>query len=146
MSPISLEEAVTRLYENESLTDELDDQPAALLLQWAESQVSQLVTQYRDDDAFEEAFKALRLLVRSMTRYVARRADTPSDEQAAYVQKRIIERAQSMGFTTQAAELHSTGAWVQAQSTADPLDAVQAVIKLVEGGGSGSDDHAPKAF
>lgn len=143
MSPISMESAITRLYDNEGLTDELDDQPAKLLLQWAESQLALMVNRHTNEEAFEDAFKSLRLLVRSMNRFAARRDSMAADEQRNYVQRRIIERAQAMGFTTQAARVESLESWVQSQQAADQLRCVQATIKLVEGeSGSGGTKQA----
>ena len=147
MSPINVENAVIRLYENEGLTDALDDQPAKLLLQWAESQISTMADRHDNEETFEETFKQLRFLVRAINRFAAQRDSMPPEEKQDYVQQRIIDRAQRMGFATAlAAHDASLPAWLHEQDAGDQLACVQATIKLVEGGGSRPDDGASMAF
>ncbi len=79
---VELETVVTQLYEDESLTDELVDADAAVLLKWGEAQLPQLIAQAPTETAFEESFGSLRRYIRQVNRFVGKRdAAAPQDLQ-----------------------------------------------------------------
>lgn len=123
---VDVETAVTRLYEDESLTEDLYDPEASQLLRWAEGLVTQWAQQYARDDDFEARFKPLRAYIRRVSLLVGKRAEL-SDEKRQEVCTKLIENAQEMGVMV---------AQSQAQSLTDELealedsDAVQMFIRL----------------
>ncbi len=136
MPPMSVENAIMSLYENESLTGDLDDKSAKLLLKWAESQLTQMAFRQNDEDTFDEEFKQLRFLVKSINRYAAKRDDMPLAEQQVYVNERVIGRARNIGYSAQVVDDEALSGWVREQQSVDQLACVQATIKLLEDGAS----------
>jgi hypothetical protein len=67
----SLQSEIERLYESESLTDELHDTEAKILLSWAEGQVKALA--FREGGEFEEDCRRLRQFVKYLNRFVGQR-------------------------------------------------------------------------
>ncbi len=95
---VDLENATIRLYEEASLTEDLMDQDATMLLKWAEQQVADLVAQHgSDDEAFETAFSALRSVVKNMNRFVGQSAMSDEDKQAQRLEN-ITQSAHEIGF------------------------------------------------
>lgn len=96
MMTIDLENASIQLYEDISLTDELDDSEAQTLLKWGEQQLSKLAT---DEAQFEQNFKALRQMLKRINRMVGRRADLDDDDVKKSLGK-FVESAQQLGYST----------------------------------------------
>jgi hypothetical protein len=132
MADIDLEDAVTRLYEDSSITDELTDGPAQLLLQWGEARLSLMVNTSTDEERFEQDFKRLRLLLKSMNRFTGLRNQMNLDEQRDYL-RRILQRGQELGFP---AAWGHVGSFVDRQQLMDEAASVRALIALVETGAS----------
>lgn len=95
--PVNIENAIMNLYDDSSLTDELTDQPAKALLQWAEAQIPALAAQFPEEDPFEGAMKSLRGLLKGINRLVGQRDTLLPDERTAAL-KALMERAQALGF------------------------------------------------
>ena len=95
---ISIESVVNRLYEDVSLTEELTDDAAKLLLKWGRTQLDVLVKNATDEETFDDAFKQLRRTIKSINRFTARRHTMSREEQQEYLEK-IMKRAQELGLT-----------------------------------------------
>jgi hypothetical protein len=125
---VDLETATTRLYEEASLTDDLVDQDATMLLRWAEQQVAELVTKYGSDEAaFENAFSALRSLVKNMNRYVGQ-LDMSDEKQQAQRLENITRSASEIGFEMTPA----FGAQSLAPSAKSNSDLIQAMLNSLQ--------------
>jgi hypothetical protein len=113
-----------RFLENESLTADLDDGSAKMLLDWgmSRSKVIAQSTDGLDDEAAEEAMyprlRAMRRLMRSVNRWVTRQKEMDDEgratlldrmiEQAAIIYDKNIDRAQREAFRQQLATLADT--------------------------------------
>ncbi|MGQ9887174.1 MAG: hypothetical protein ACUVSX_01675 [Aggregatilineales bacterium] len=116
MSQQQREWGVQSLYEEADVRDELTDDEAQALLQWAEEQVGRLAEQELDDEAFEAALAHLKRLMRSMNRFAARLPDLAVADQQAMLEKMQVS-ASAIGLTALGA--FSAQA---ADSLADPHD------------------------
>lgn len=78
-----IQRVIDSFMENESLTDELEDAPARLLLDWAMSCARQIVqgTGNLHEEAADEAMAPRLKTLRQMVRSVSRLASSPSPEQ-----------------------------------------------------------------
>jgi len=76
------QQAIERLYEDESLTSALDDTAAQPLMRWAERQLERLAPSAPDEPRFEQDFAALRKLIKRIGRYIDRRREWSEAEQA----------------------------------------------------------------
>ncbi len=94
---IDIESVVTRLYEDVSLTEELTDEPAKLLLKWGRIRLNILVENAPDEETFVNSFKQLRRVIKSINRFTARRHIMSNEEQREYLEK-IMNRAQELGL------------------------------------------------
>jgi methionyl-tRNA synthetase len=130
MSQEQAERAVESLYEETAARDELDDDEAEILLQWAETQIQRLADQDMDDESFDEAYtQVIRLLTR-MNRFAARRADLPLEEQKTFL-SRIAESASAVGLVVSETQMDAYLAQPVAQ---DGSTHIQSLITLVAGG------------
>lgn len=134
-----LENAVTRLYEDISLTDELTDEPAKVLLEWGEGRVRLMVNTMTDEDAFEERFKQLRQLMKSINRFTGRRHEMPPEEQADYVRK-IMERAQELGYQSPYGRV---GEYLERQKSLENGENIHLLTQLIETGQLELSDRRP---
>jgi hypothetical protein len=89
-----LQTEIERLYETESLTDELMDDEANALLQWGEAQVRWLADQ---DNDFEAACQELRRLMGRINTFVGLRDSHSPEEQQLWL-GRISESALLLGY------------------------------------------------
>lgn len=94
----SLEDATIRMYEDISLTEELTDEPAKVLLKWGEAKLTTLAekTTNIDSEDFEDHFKSLRRVMKSINKLVGQ-TDLDDDTVRKRLTK-LIERAQSLGL------------------------------------------------
>ncbi len=99
MSQQQREWGVQSLYEEADVRDELTDDEAQALLQWAEEQVARLAEQELDDEAFETALAHLKRLMRGMNRFAARLPDLAAADQQAMLEKMQVS-ASAIGLTT----------------------------------------------
>lgn len=119
---MDLETATSRLYEDASLTEDLIDEEAKKLLQWAETQLPDLIVKYTDETAFDEAFKALKTMVKGMNRFVGQRASMDDTEKQERLGK-IAATAVTLGFNpTIAAGSAQVARQEQAQNNMDVLN------------------------
>jgi hypothetical protein len=93
---VDLEAAVTHLYEDESLTAELDDPEATALLKWAEAQIERLVAQYPSEDDYDAHYTPLRAFVKRLNKVVGQRADMDAEERLEML-TRMADTARSLG-------------------------------------------------
>ena len=84
---INMETIVTQLYEDISLTDELTDETAKRLLIWGRRQLETLAATTSDQETFDDKFKQLRRVIKSINRFTARRQEMTYEEQAEYLGK-----------------------------------------------------------
>lgn len=125
-----VESAIIRLYDDSSLTDELTDEPASALLQWGETRLAQMANTITDDTAFEDQFMALRQLLKSASRFTARRHALPAEEQTDYLQK-ILETAKTLGFMP---SYGMVGAYLEQQQALDDVQHIHLLTRFVETG------------
>jgi hypothetical protein len=130
VADIDLQDATIRMYEDISLTDELTDGPAMVLLQWGEGRLSIIANTSPDEDSFEQDFKRLRLLLKAINRFTGLREQMDSEDQADYV-RRILQRGQELGFPPAWGQL---AAYMAQQDSLDEEGCVRALISLVETG------------
>jgi hypothetical protein len=121
--------ALQQLYEDANLRDELTDDEAQPLYQWAEAQIAQLDAAAADDAAFETSLEALRRLLKSINRFVGRRPFSTPDQQAEGLAK-IAEHAQSLGY---ALPSERQSAFLQSQAATDNLSALSALLNEIGG-------------
>lgn len=117
---VDLKTAISYLYEDESLTGELDDAEAQTLLKWAEGRVGSLVDQFPDDEAYDSAFTPLRAMLKRVNKVVGQRNDMAPDEMVEMLGK-IAETARSMGGQVDDAQVQSAAAGLAALPAADAL-------------------------
>lgn len=135
MSQSQLESALEYLYGDTSVRDELTDDEARTLLQWGESQITQLAGQDMDDEQFDEAFAHLRKLISRINRFTGLRSGMSPDEQQAAIQK-ITESA--VGVTAQSLSAQAAPnvspervmAYLQGQAALDNTANIQALTTL----------------
>ena len=125
---IDVESAVMRLYEDPSLRDAIADDPANTLLKWAEDKVVALAEKHEDEEAFEDEFKTLRRLIKTMNRYGGRQNDMDGEEKQKHVGK-LVERAQALGYPVKQPKADDM---VQAQGAVSESDGIQALIDMLE--------------
>lgn len=121
MSQQQREWGVQSLYEEADVRDELTDDEAQALFQWAEEQVNRLANQELDDAAFETALTHLKRLIRNMNRFAARLPDLNAEDQQAMLAKMRVS-ASAIGLT-------ALGAF-SAQAAALPADPYDVAANL----------------
>jgi hypothetical protein len=134
MTQINLESAIVRLYEDISLTDEVDDATARIMHQWAEAQLQRYANLSKDPEIFEERFHTLRGILKTINLYAKR--DDASKEKRTKIIHRIIERAREANYPPQLSQVAQV---VTSLEELDTRSAVRALLTLVETGST----HAP---
>ncbi len=135
-----LERQIEGLYSNEALTSDLDDSSAKVLLDWAESRITEIVgrTADLDDDAAEEELYPKLKAVRRMARYINRAA------RGQAVDDRLIEK-----ILNQAREIYGSDfreleddqlAMLQMISRSDPVIFIHMLRQLFEGDKDGIEE------
>lgn len=122
-----------RLYEDESLTADLDDAEAQKLLTWAEAQIEPITRYYPEDTSAEEIFDTLREFVKRVSRVVGRRADLTPEEITAMLGK-IATSAQTLNAGTIPLQAQASAENIQAAPPATAIDMLTSWVSL----------HAPK--
>lgn len=133
MSLIDIRMAVEQMVEDESLTDELTSEPARILLEWGQYQLTQLAEEAPDPLTFQAQFRQLRFLMKSINRFTALRHEIDIDEQRAYVRK-ILDSARLLGMQ---APYGLVADYLARQESLDEDANVRALLSLVETGSSG---------
>jgi hypothetical protein len=125
MPPIDIEQARARLYEDASLTEDLSDEPAQHLLQWAESKLAALGQTIHDEAVFDDAAKALRSLIKLINRASA----GVSPEEQADMMEQISAKAAELGLPAEPGTLANTIADAPVKGE---IERVQAFIKAID--------------
>jgi hypothetical protein len=126
----SLEDATIRMYEDISLTEELTDEPAKVLLKWGEAKLMTLAEKTTDIDSedFEDHFKSLRRVMKSINKLAGQ---TGLDDDTVRTRlTKLIERAQSLGLP--ASEDRIEVYMQQRQSVSDDQAKVKLLTTLLE--------------
>jgi hypothetical protein len=119
-----VQEQISRLYEDESLTDELNDEEATLLLEWGEASLNRLMfTDSIDPDAFGTS---LRHMLRRINRYVGKRSyeDEVGEAEAMADMLAWLEKN---GFSVTEAQLRAGFP----DDPADMMGTLQAILSLL---------------
>ncbi|MFW5748329.1 MAG: hypothetical protein ACOCYT_01815 [Chloroflexota bacterium] len=130
MSSINPGDAIIRLYEDMSLTDQLDDDTARILHQWGEGQLKMMANTSADEAAFEDRFRDLRGLLKSVNRFTGKRHGMDLEQQRKYVRV-LIERAQEAGYP---APFGAVAPVVDAAARLDDAAMVRGLLMLIETG------------
>ncbi|MBC7870750.1 MAG: hypothetical protein H7Y09_07905 [Chitinophagaceae bacterium] len=130
MSDINVKDAIIRLYDDSSLTDELTDEPAKVLLKWAETQLPKLAERYYEEETFEDAFKTLRGLMKGMGRLTGQRETMLPEEQQEALQK-MFDRSTQLDYKATA---DLTDVYLEKQTILSEQDHVNALIAWLETG------------
>lgn len=121
MSEAQAERAITRLYEDEGLRDELPDPEAGVLLEWGESQMVALADRNLSDDAFDALATHVQRLLVLIAQFIAKREEmTPLVVRAAL--NEIETQAQVVGYGVSDME-----SYLQSQQSLPPEEAVRAL-------------------
>jgi hypothetical protein len=122
---VDLEAAVMHLYEDESLTAELDDPEATALLKWAEAQVERLVAQYPSEDEYDAHFTPLRAFIKRVNKVVGQRADMDGGEMLTML-TRMAETARAVGGQIDDAGIQAAAALLPSLNATAALNALLA--------------------
>lgn len=117
---MNVESAMQRLYEDASLTEELKDDDARLLLKWAEDQITQLAVKFTDEAAFEEALSSLMHVIKNANRVVGQREFADAEQQTERIDK-MAEAAQGMGVIVASAQAADMKNKLDALSSTDAI-------------------------
>lgn len=109
-----------RLYEVSSLTDELMDDDAQILLSWASIQLPKLTVISATIEDVERTAKGLRKLVRSMNRYAGQIQNMSIDEQQEKLE-RIYTSASELNYPVQSTPMPILLAQFRDSNTHDAL-------------------------
>lgn len=120
---IDLETATTRLYEDPSITEDLIDEEAQLLLGWAAQRLPDLIARAPDEVTFDESFAALRQIVKGLNRLIGQRETIDT----TFVFPRLIEAATRLELPFSEAQ---ATAYHEAIASLSRLDALHYVIDL----------------
>ncbi len=122
-----LDDALMRLYENADLRDELTDDEATRLLQWAEAELARLDAAGADDDAFEAQVDTLLRLLKQVNRYAGRQGQGFAAQSLAQdvdpAPGRIAELATALGHAADSQQIAAAGTG-EPGSTVDALTAL----------------------
>lgn len=127
---IDLENASIRLYEDISLTDELDDQEAQILLKWGAQKLAQIVQTTNDEELFEQQFKTLRQLMKRINRMIGQRTDLDDEQLASYLEK-FVAGAHELGYQHITSE-HAKQLFQQLHADASDAELVQHFIDMLD--------------
>ncbi|MEM6283663.1 MAG: hypothetical protein AAF787_15835 [Chloroflexota bacterium] len=122
------ERAVERIYEDESLTDEMMDDEAKVLLRWGENAVFELDSDEPDDETFDNRFKQMRKLMKRVNKFIGQRSSI-SDEEAQEMVAKFQSTAVDMGHDISAERLAQ---FMTAQKTMTNTEATQAMLALLQ--------------
>jgi hypothetical protein len=129
---INIKDAIIRLTEDLSLTDEVADDTAQTLIDWGIMKLRALAQTAPNNLLFEVNFRQLRLLIKSINRFTARRFELDIDEQRDYV-RAILDAARQLGYQ---APYGQVGAFTAQQESLDEDATVRSLLALVDSGSS----------
>ncbi|MEL6149656.1 MAG: hypothetical protein AAFR56_08520, partial [Chloroflexota bacterium] len=122
------ERAIERIYEDESLTDEMMDDEAKVLLRWSEDTVVELDSDAPDDDTFDARFKQMRKLMKRINKFIGQRSSV-SDEEAQEMVEKFRSTAADMGHEISEERVQQ---FMVAQKTLSNTEAVKAMLALLK--------------
>lgn len=141
MAQIDTAAAIQQLYEDPSLTEELTDDDAKVVLDWAQEQVKQLASKFTDETAFDDAMKSLLRVVKNANRVVGQRDFADPTEQEERIDK-MTSAAMGMGVVTATAQAADVRDQLNALSS---TDALKTLLTLFTPGGVFSTAQAAAA-
>ena|SRR5579871_3450684 len=118
-----IDDAIQRVYDSDSVRDELTDEEAGSLLKWAEREIGRLDAVFPSDAAFNQQIDTLLDLLTSMNRFAGKQGQI-SAQAASDVSASIATQAASLGHATNQAQIN-------AAATGDPTSTVAALIGLM---------------
>ncbi len=124
----NIERQIQQLYEVASLTDELRDEAAKILLQWGEEQIQWLAMGGMVEGDFEDNCGDLRSLVRRINRFVGRHSGMNPDERREAMDK-IVGAALNLGYTVHVPDLVG---YMQQPATDNQVESLQDLIALLK--------------
>ena len=103
---------VERILENENLTGDLEDGPAAQLLKWGTGQVAALVRDLQDEEAAGAKVNALMALIRQVNRTAGNSAGAAAEDLVGELERLLDRHAQALGGArpAEAAEMQAAAA------------------------------------
>jgi hypothetical protein len=131
---MDIEQAAQRLYEDESLTDELDDDAAQELLKWAETMLSKLAETHSDDEAFDQVFTLLRGYTKRVN-LLAGLSDSIEPEKQKMLLSQMFDAAAQMGYPIHTAQFTH---FAQQSAPLSPLDTVHMMTGWLDAASSPS--------
>jgi hypothetical protein len=126
---------IERIYEDESVTDELADDEAEVLLQWGERLATLLPSKGLSGDVLIEAGDQLRRLLRIINRFTGQRSSMDAEEQKSTLDT-IVTAAKGIGFSVDPAKLQE---YLQAHTEWDNTESIRKLTTLI----AHPDDYTP---
>ncbi len=117
------DDAQMRLYENTRIRDELTDDQAEKLLQWAEAEITRLDESGMNDEEFAAKIDALMDMLTDVNRFAGRQGQASAQGVSEYPAS-IAAQADQLGFPLSADQISAAG-------TGDPLTTVEALTALM---------------
>lgn len=140
MSQVESKDAIIRMYEDTSIIDDLQEPPSITLLKWGEGQLEMMANRADSQEVFDAQTRDLRRIMKSIN-LIAGRASDLEDLQRRKAVRRLIERAQAMGYPPQ---FGSIGPVVDAMDKLDEHSLVRALLALVETGSTTAPGGLPQ--
>ncbi len=125
-----VDDALQRIYDDSSIRDELTDEEAGNLLQWAEGEIRRLDSAHADDSAFTRHIDTLMDLLKSMNRFAGKQGQF-SAQSAPDTSGSIAALANALGHAAAPEQIAKS-------ATGDPTSTVARLITLL--GGKPSDE------
>jgi hypothetical protein len=138
------QKAIERILESEDLTDNLDDDAADWLLNWATSKVDTLLSVTAQSEQSDEKVNQLMRVMRQLNQMMADYADAAAEEMAPEIETFLAQYAETFGITrAQTAEDYQQ---VAADiSEKQPTEAIQALIAFAQPDAAAASEAAPSA-
>lgn len=124
----NLQSAIQLLYEDISLREELTDDEAKVLLQWAEGKVVELDDATPDEETFDKQFKQLRRMMKRMNKFIGYRTSSGVEEQQKLVEK-FLDSAVDLGIKVDQSQIQPFLVAQQQQSNAAVLQSMLGMLQ-----------------
>lgn len=128
-----------RLYESASLTDEMEDEEAKILLEWGSSQIHKLA---RTGGRLEDRCKQLRRLMKDINYFIGNAEDMDSDEQLEELE-RIYNSADELSYPVEEDGMEPLLDELDGASAGDMLEILLAWITHTDLSADGDDEAVP---
>jgi len=116
-----------RLYESESLREDINDDEATVLLEWGEKHIVRLAGEVEDEKGLEQQARFLRQLIKNINRFVGQRQYDNREEQLGYMAK-VVQWLPNLRFKTFTSEELLDKLPPDAKDMAETLRALLAAI------------------